>query len=202
MRAVTACPPRSPTSATGVGQSSGRESGLAKARRYCEGEFPVRLESDDGAVVELRPQRYQFGSSSTPRDWDANWLIVAGRATLADGRSWSFSDPSLTTWEARELASWLRGVLAGDVEPAPFGGEEDERLLVFTEPNLGFSLAGREAERVTLRCHLSLESRPPWLLEDTDSDLFDFFIEVSTPHSALAAAADEWEREISAFPVR
>lgn len=162
----------------------------------------MRLESDDGAVVELCPQRYQFGSSSTPRDWDANWLIITGRAKLADGRSWSFADPSLTTWEARELSSWLRSVLAGDVEPAPFGGEEDERLLVFTEPNLGFSLADREAERVTLRCHLSLESRPPWLLEDTDSDLFDFFIEVSTPYSALAAAADEWDREISAFPVR
>lgn len=118
-------------------------------------------------------------------------LIIAGRAKLADGGSWSFSDPSLTTWEARELASWLQGVLAGDVEPAASEAKTTSALLVFTEPNLAFSLAGREAEGVTLRCHLSLESRPPWLLADTDSDLFDYFIEVTTPHSALAAAADE-----------
>jgi len=73
----------------------------------------MRLESDDGIVVELSPLRYQFGSSSTPRDWDANWLIIAAAVRLSDGRSWSFADPCLTTWEARELASWLRGVLAG-----------------------------------------------------------------------------------------
>jgi hypothetical protein len=141
----------------------------------------MRLESDDGIVVELSPLRYQFGSSSTPRDWDANWLIIAAAVRLSDGRSWSFADPCLTTWEARELASWLRGVLAGEVSPAPFGGEEDERLLVFTEPNLAFSLASSDAERITLRLHLSLESRPPWLHGDTDSDLFDYFIEVSAP---------------------
>jgi len=73
---------------------------------------------------------------------------------------------------------------------------------VFTEPNLAFSLASSDAERITLRLHLSLESRPPWLHGDTDSDLFDYFIEVSAPRSALAGAVDEWDREVSAFPVR
>ena len=88
------------------------------------------------------------------------------------------------------------------MQPAPFGGEEDERLLVFTEPNLAFSLAGRDSQLLTIRVHFSLESRPPWLREDITSDLFDNFIEVATVQAALANAVDDWDREIAAFPVR
>ena len=161
----------------------------------------MRLSSTTGATVELSPVRYQFGSSLEPRDWDANWLVVAGRVQLPDGRSWAFTDPCLTTWEARELSSWLEDVRSGDVQPAEFGGEEDERLLVFTEPNVGFSLASRVGDAVTIRVHFSLESRPPWLQED-DNDLFEYFVEVDLTHEALAAAAASWDRELTAFPVR
>ncbi len=186
-------------------------SSRARSRRQCplvwigvasEVRNRMRLESYDGSSVHFSPQRYQFGPSSKPRDWDANWLVITGDVDMSDGRSWSFTDPCLTTWEARELASWFRGVLSGDVQPAPFGGEEDERLLVFTEPNLAFSLAGRERERLTIRVHFSLESRPPWLREDVASDLFDYYIEVSPTKPGLVRAVDEWERELAAFPVR
>jgi hypothetical protein len=129
-------------------------------------------------------------------------LVITADIEMSDGRSWSFTDPCLTTWEARELASWLRGVLSGDVQPAPLGGEA-ERLLVFTEPNLAVSLAGRDREKATMRLHFSAESRPPWLQGHRASDLFDYyFIEVSPTHAALAQAVDEWEHELAAFPVR
>jgi hypothetical protein len=39
-------------------------------------------------------------------------------------------------------------------------------------------------------------------LKTPTAALFDYFIEVSAPHSALVAAAKGWDREISAFPVR
>lgn len=74
--------------------------------------------------------------------------------------------------------------------------------MVFTEPNLGFSLAGRDSDGLTLRVHFSLESRPPHLRADTASDLFDYYIEVSVTQAALARAVNEWQGEIEAFPVR
>ena len=165
----------------------------------------MRLTSDEGTVVDLRPLRFQFGRSPQPRDWDANWLYVDGQVELSDGRSWSFSDPCLTTWEARELESWLQGVLAGSVEPTAYGGEMDEKLLDFTEPNLAFSLASRDVGSETIRVHFSLESLPPWLRRNGNAerpDIFDFFVEVRSARSALAEAAASWGQELQAFPIR
>jgi hypothetical protein len=125
----------------------------------------MKLTSSDGAEIALRPTRYQFRAATRRghgRDWDANWLVVRGDVTMADGKGWSFEDPCLTTWEARALGRWLRDVLAGTVAPSPFDGGGDEQLLVFTEPNLALSLGDRTAKRVRLRVHLSLESLPPW----------------------------------------
>ena len=157
----------------------------------------MKLASVDGAAVELVVKGYQFGSSSEPRDWDANWLVVAGTVVLAGGGSWSFEDPCLTTWEARELSDWLRQVSAGDVQPSVWDSDE-ERLLVFTEPNIAFSLAGRSTDSVSIRVHLSAESGPP----DDEHEMFDYFVVLDVPVAALAEALAEWETELRAFPVR
>lgn len=160
----------------------------------------MRLTSGDGSVMDLRPLRYQFGPSPEPRDWDANWLVVQGHIELRDGRTWSFTDPCLTTWEARELGSWLRAVRLGHVLPAAFDGEMDEPALAFTEPNVAFSLTDRCTGSATVRIHLSVESLPPWLQDA--GGLFEFFVEVQLTHAALANAEAAWEQELAAFPIR
>ena len=157
----------------------------------------MKLVSRDGASVELSPVRYQFGASGTPRDWDANWLVVAGSISLPQGQAWTFEDACLTTWEARELADWLRGVCRGQVQPSVWDSDE-ERLLVFTEPNLAFSLAARTEDSVAVRVHLSLESGPP----SEEQELFDYFVVVDLSLSALADALRAWGAEMQAFPVR
>ncbi len=165
----------------------------------------MKLVSVDGASVDLRPLRYEFPgiAGAGHGDWDANWLVVGGEVRLADGRAWSFSEPCLTTWEARALGSWLRGVVTGKVRPTAFdGGDGDgeESLETFTEPNIALSLAARSDDAAVVRVHLSLESRPPWLADGFD--IFGFFVSLDVPLHALAAAADEWDRELAAFPVR
>lgn len=157
----------------------------------------MRLQSTDGATVELSIKSYQFGSSTEPRDWDANWLVVAGAVVLSDGATWSFKDPCLTTWEARGLLDWLRQVQDGRVQPSIWDSDE-ERLLVFTEPNLAFSLAERSGDSVTIRVHLSLESGPP----SDEIEVFDYFVPLGLTSEALAAAIDDWESALSRFPVR
>ncbi|HEU4676614.1 MAG TPA: hypothetical protein VFS29_11530 [Motilibacteraceae bacterium] len=169
----------------------------------------MRLRSSDGTQFELRPVRYQFAGvrgSRCGRDWDANWLVIRGDVQLADRRSWSFEDPCLTTWEARELAAWLRGVASGAVQPTPFEGGGEERTWMFTEPNLALSLAARDDVTATVRVHLSLEARPPWLAGDDPGEdpgeLFEFFVEVTAPLNVVAQAADDWTAELATFPER
>ena len=162
----------------------------------------MKLTSTDGAVVELRPTGYQF-PRHVPQgrdDWDANWLLIAGQVRTSDGQSWKFSDPCLTTWEARSLGNWLDGVVSGDIEPAPFSGTGDEVLFLFTEPNLAFSLPTRTSTHAAIRVHFSLESSPPWVPDD--GDMFDVFVCVELPLADVAAAVATWTEELANFPER
>jgi len=140
----------------------------------------MQLRSPDGASVDLRITGYQFPGKwakvGSPPSWEwagdresANWLQIGGHITLADGKTWAFEDPCLTTWDALELGSWLREVAAGTVPPSPDAGGEPEGLLDFLEPNLAFSVEGRTADRVQIRIHFSLESVPPWLKTPTQN---------------------------------
>jgi hypothetical protein len=100
---------------------------------------------------------------------------------------------------------WLRGVLSGDVQPAAINGEADEHLLIFTEPNVAFSLASRGDGSATIRVHFSVESSPPWLqgggsVEDAES--YEFFVEAQLAQSALVEAIASWDQELVAFPIR
>lgn len=164
----------------------------------------MRLGALGGARVEFRIVGYQYPDNAgggSSRDWDANWLLVAGDAVTDDGRSCSFRDPCLTTWEARRLGEWLRAVADGSVSPRPFDGSKVERLLVFTEPNVAFSLEARSGEDVVIRVHLSLESRPPWFGPGAP-DIFDYFLSVPTNVATLSRAVDDWDRQLEQVPER
>ncbi len=164
----------------------------------------VRLLSADKSSLELGIARYQFPDlqGHGDRDWDANWLQISGTVVTAGGQTWSFEDPSLTTWEAAELGEWLRKVADGSVKPSPFGTEGAEQFLCFTEPNLAFGLEGRVADQVWLRVHFSLEALPPWLSGAEQSGIFDFFVVFDVPAAQVGIAADDWAVAHSRFPQR
>lgn len=165
---------------------------------------PVRFLSTDKASVELSIARYQFPDlqGHGGRDWDANWLQISGAVVLADGKAWSFEDPSLTTWEAAKLGQWLREVADGSVKPSPFGTEVTEQLLCFTEPNLAFSLEERIADQVWLRVHFSLEAQPPWLSGAEKPDIFEFFVVLDVSVAQVGVATADWAAALSRFPQR
>jgi hypothetical protein len=166
----------------------------------------VLLASSDGPLVDLSVTGYQFPQrvATSARDWDANWLCVHGNVTQADGKSWAFKDPCLTTWEGQALANWLREAAAGIVPVSPIGlGEAaEERLLFFTEPNLAFSVESRARDHVGVRVHFSLEALPPWLCGPQQPDIFDFVILLRLSLSDLADAADAWARDLAKYPER
>jgi len=164
----------------------------------------VRLDSADGAFVELRLLQYEFPARRPARqsggdeDWDANWLVVRGDVGLGNGRQWTFTAPCLTTWEARSFSGWLRAVVDGKVAPVA-ATVDDEALEAFVEPVLALSLAALRDDKAAVRVHLSIEALPDWA---RDSDLYEFFVELSLPLSVLRGAADDWDDDLARFPVR
>ncbi len=163
------------------------------------------LTSSDGASVELRPTRYQFPAPpSEPGDWDANWLEIHGRVRTVAGESWEFYDSCLTTWEARELRDWLRAAAEGRVPVTEAPTEDSDGLLTFTEPNLGFSLAGAEDGYLVLRVHLSPESVPdrPGAGEEAPCDSYAYSVPLRLEREDLLAAAHAWDDHTRPFPER
>lgn len=160
----------------------------------------VKLIGRDKTRVELRIEGYQFPGSASAgrRDWDANWLVISGRVELPNGREHAFTDPCLTTWEARELAGWLRSVVAGDMQPSPSTAPLN---LAFTEPCLAFNLDQADTDVVALRIYLSLEAEPPFTVEGRPG-VFENYVRLLLSPEDLATAAREWDWETTAFPVR
>lgn len=190
----------------------------------------MQLRSPDGATVDLRITGYQFPDYKVPaaeaagtwlravtmasrlpganarhlaRDWDANWLQVRGDITLADGKTWAFEDPCLTTWQARELGSWLREAAAGTVPPSRVAGGEPGELLEFLEPDIAFSMQGRADGRVRIRVYFSLEALPPWLQGTAEEPgLFEYFVRLDVSADELTRAAESWLLDLAEFPPR
>lgn len=117
--------------------------------------------------MDLRVARYQFPHPGPEQQEDANWLVIDGSVRTADGASWSFREPVLTTWEVADTVTWLRGVADGTVPAAADGDHLSHRggtstaCLGFTEPNLGFAVSGNHGQRVRLLVGLSHECAEP-----------------------------------------
>ena len=132
---------------------------------------------------------------------DLNWLQVCGNITPADGTAWAFEDPCLTTWEARELGDRLREVAAG-TEPPFRGYREPQGWLIFTEPNLGFTLADRTAGRVRITVAFTLEVAPPWFLGGQPHAPSSGLVHLDVSAEEVAQAAESWMRDLAEFPER
>ncbi|MFI6262131.1 hypothetical protein [Micromonospora sp. NPDC051006] len=158
----------------------------------------MEIRSDDGARLRIRPVGYQPGveppvDPDEAADWD-DWLLIEADARTADGQAWSRCDPCLTTAEAGMLADWLRlqADLAADPSMLP-------AVLRFIEPNLAFRTRVIRRRRVELTVEFSYESLPPWMRRPL-SAVYRLPLTLST--DALAMAAEQWSREVEAYPQR
>lgn len=148
------------------------------------------IKSPSGDFIELRITAYQYGKSpSAPvGGWDENWLNVAGRVKHGE-ESWTFHDPCLTSWEAQELAAWLRHA------------HQVPDTIDFTEPNLSFGARSDAEGETTIVVTLKGEAAPPDL---SDEDRWGPGREISfsVSSAALVPIAEAWERDLTEFPVR
>lgn len=143
----------------------------------------MRLDSAH-ASVELSIAGYQFPEAEPSADGplgDENWLVVRG-AIRTDGRSWTFEDPCLLAGEAQELVRWLRALAAG--------GARGDRMCVnqldFVEPDLRFTAEAVTDVVATVTVEFSRGET----------------VTLTLPLADVGAAADDWQRECSAYPER
>lgn len=150
----------------------------------------MRLEASNGMAFELDILGYEFPQIETD-SWDSNWLMIEVTVTHPDG-NWKASDPSLTTFEVKELAYWLENI-----------GEEKKvkSPLDFTEPNLEFHLVESQQEGRILRVCFHLELRPNWQ-QSTSIDECDLCVEFPLVEINTKAASQELRNKLEAYPSR
>ncbi|MGK5738553.1 WapI family immunity protein [Micromonospora sp. URMC 103] len=158
----------------------------------------MEVRSDDGARLRIRPVGYQPGveppvEPEEMEGWD-DWLLIEVDARTADGQAWSHSEPCLTVAEAGVLADWLSLQARLATQPSTLPA-----VLRFTEPNLTFRTRVIRRRRMELVVEFSYESLPPWMRRPL-SAVYPLPLTVSA--DALAVAAEQWSREIEAYPQR
>ncbi|MDQ6928781.1 MAG: hypothetical protein M3159_09010 [Actinomycetota bacterium] len=147
----------------------------------------MHLKGREGNELELTPVDYQFPENKTD-PWDSNQLLVNVRVASRQG-TWEVSDPCLTTWEAKSLATWLlRATAVGTARGRS----------TFSEPNVTMtaSRAG-VAGWFELTAELELEERPPWA-----RDGGALRVELAVTEEQLRSAAKELRAELSRYPQR
>lgn len=145
-----------------------------------------------GTTLDLDIEGYQFPSFRSQEDFDhdANWLNLVGEVRRADGVSWRFRDPCLTTWEAAQLLTWLQKVIAS-TEPS----EAPE----FIEPNLRFAVGGNSESHVNLHVTLSQEIAEPPIVKRQPKETK---LSLDTDKQQLRAVVIALEEQIATFPPR
>ena len=124
------------------------------------------------------------GTGAAVTAWDdTNWLIIAGRILADFDDPWSFAEPCMTAFDARNLGEWLQQAADGQ-HPA---------RIDFLEPNLAFTLTDPTTATVEFAQEAARPGTP-----------IDGHVEVALPMhpAALAQAAADWRTETDAYPPR
>ncbi|WP_104190775.1 hypothetical protein [Cryobacterium sp. Y82] len=147
--------------------------------------------------VTLEPVRYELANPAGD-EWDDNWLVIKGDVSAPDAE-WQFAVPCLTTFEAKRISAWLRGVANGDVSISVIGDAGIVPSLEFTEPNLAFSVGSYQGGLMSVRVHFALESMP---VGQSSDERDQFWVEIAVTAADLDSSANQWDKALSVFPDR
>lgn len=142
----------------------------------------------DNQTVELRIMNYQY-PEVIAGDWDGNWLNIYLNVKSNVGH-WQTVDPSLTTWEVRDLINWFRDL--------SLNKKPDYIDIGFTEPNLSFELLNsHESLGKLFRIKFNLESRP-----QSAKDEKEYFVDCLADNNELSRISADLKLEFERYPER
>ncbi|HUH83130.1 MAG TPA: hypothetical protein VLX85_00885 [Stellaceae bacterium] len=148
----------------------------------------MKLVGAAGISFELVVVGYQ-AASNTIEYWSSNWLVATLRIHHPRG-DWTYTGPSLATFELEQLAGWFEGVAQGHPDP---------KAGYFTESHLTFLYAPPPASAIEVR--FAFEAAPPWLVDRNlrlDGAVLSFPLALNDP----GACAQYLREELARFPQR
>ena len=141
----------------------------------------------DNQIVELRITNYQYPDIKFG-DWDGNWLLILLNVKSNVGH-WQTIDPSLTTWEVKELIDWFVDLSNNK--------KLKNKRLDFTEPNLSFEHIGYSKNKCLIRVRFELESRPQSAIDDKE-----YFVDFEYDSMEIKQVVIDLTNELNNFPER
>ena len=150
------------------------------------------LTSGSGDSFELVVVGYQFPEIDRG-EWDANWLMVEGRAS-EQGREWTFRQPCLRTLDLASLADWLEA-LGGGLAPR-------SDWWVADEPLLRFDWLRSPDGSLDLTISFAFEGRPSWRSQPAVSIWSGCMLRFAPSSRDLMNMAASLRAEMVRFPPR
>jgi hypothetical protein len=141
----------------------------------------------DNQTVEFKITNYQYPDIKFG-DWDGNWLLIYLNVKSNVGH-WQTVDPSLTTWEVKELIDWFSDLSNNK--------KLKYKCLDFTEPNLSFEHIGYNKNKCLIRLRFALESRPQSAVDDQE-----YFVDFEYNINEIKQIITELTSELNKFPER
>jgi len=141
----------------------------------------------DEQIVEFKITNYQYPDIISG-DWDGNWLLIYLNVKSNVGH-WQTIDPSLTTWEIKQLIEWFADLSNNK--------KLKYKLLDFTEPNLSFEHIGFNGNKCIIRLRFALESRPQSAVEDKE-----YFVDFEYNTNEIKQIVIDLTNELKKFPER
>ena len=142
----------------------------------------------DDQTVELKITNYQFPQTTTPDDYDSNWLNIYINVKSKFGH-WQTIDSSLLTWDVEEIIKWFLDIADNKIV--------ESNYLEFIEPNLSFHLLQNDTELKSIRIKFDLESRPKSAKDDTE-----YYIDGLFSNDELRKLSNDLTNDLSKFPKR
>jgi hypothetical protein len=141
----------------------------------------------DNQLVEFRIINYQYPDIKSG-DWDDDWLIIYLNVKSKVGH-WQAIDPSMTTWEIKELINWFADLSNNK--------KLKYKRLDFTEPNLSFEHIGFNRNKFLIRLRFELESRPQSAVDDKE-----YFVDFEYNSNEIKQIIIDLTNELNNFPER
>jgi len=147
----------------------------------------MKFTNKDQTSFELNILNYQFPEMET-EEYDSNWLMVQIKVRHQKSE-WQSVDPSLLTYEAKEIAEWLERIAKK---------ESVKKQLGFIEPNLSFELLD---DKKYIRIYFELESRSSWVASKVAGEK-DLWLGIEIENNNFLAEAEDLRKQLSKFPQR
>jgi len=140
----------------------------------------------DNQTVDFRITNYEFPKISND-EYDNNWLLIYLKVKSKLG-NWQTIDPSLLTYEIKELIDWFDALLQNK--------QSKYVNLNFIEPNLSFELLENVSE-LKFRIKFNLESKPQSAKENEE-----YYVDCVVNEHELKRIIDELEKKSAKYPQR